>query len=655
MQGRWARDAVNIIVAVAVFAGAFGFYYLTGPTDVAWMEGAEYQRRVAQTDIGNGPWEHPLFIFLSQPFLLLPWGELAPRANWAAAVFAAGACLFVYLLLKSLLAMAPQFIARRVGVLGAVSLGVSHTFWMRAVTPGPEPLDALLLAAMLYFLIRFANVGGATNLYIGMGILGLSLANNLLMVFLVPIVFLWARVVQPPLIREIGKVRFRGLAIFIAGASVALAVMAWGWTKTGFLIPPDQESWLPFWEHMMLTWELPLQESLMRFAAMMLLNFPPWTTVIGLIGFWELYRRQKYVFFLVFPLFLAYAFLVVTLRLGAPVPSYLPAWVFLSVAVGFGWWKLLSSGGWQAFAVAILLCASPLVIYRFAPDAVRQVQMEFRAEALLDVPKELPLDHLAFQLNPDRRDLPEARDFASAALATLPQGAVVVSPSRTSELMVAPMRYLVEVEAQATVSFVSLGIGDELADDVYMMGLHPPHPVITTKLASHHLQATGEWFHVMPRTAFTDRVLADAPDASIEPGEPAEPGQSAQVGQADEAARESIEVADDVLDDPHLIGRWYGYVEPQGYPVTLRIQGVRGNLTGTAVLNEEGARPQEGKFVRLSSTVGTVLGSVEIGEADTDQLHFHIDATQQGNRLEGFWKVYELPELHGRFVVWKQR
>ena len=650
MQGRWAREAVDIVVAVAVFASAFGFYYLTGPTDVAWMEGAEYQRRVAQSDIGTGPWEHPLFVALSQPFLLLPWGEIARRANWAAAAFAAGACLFVYLLLKSLLTMAPQFIARRVGVLAAVSLGVSHTFWMRAVTPGPEPLDALLLAAMLYFLIRFANIGGAINLYAGMGILGLSLANNFLMIFLVPIVFLWARVVQPPLIRQLGKVRLRGLLMFVAGASAALAVAVLGWTKTGFLIPPAQESWLRFWEHMMLTWEQPLQESLMRFGGMMLLNFPPWTAVIGLIGLWELYRRQKYVFFLVFPLFLAYAFLVVTLRLEAPVPSYLPAWVFLSVAVGFGWWKLLSSGGWQGFAVAILLCASPLAIYRFAPDAVRQAQMEFRAEALLDVPKELPLDHLAFQLNPDRRDLPEARAFASAALATLPEGAVVVSPSRTSELMVAPMRYLVEVEARASVSFVSLGDDDdEISDGVYMMGLHPPHPVITAKLATHHLQATGDWFHVMPRTAFTDRVLADGPVTPTEPVEPnSEPDKNAEPGQ------QRREVTDDTLDDSHLIGRWYGYVEPQGYPVTLWIRGAPGKLTGTAVLNEEGARPQEGTFVRLSSTVGAVLGSVEIGDADTDQLHFHIDATQEGNRLEGFWKIYELPELHGRFIVWKQ-
>ena len=641
MQGRWARDAVNIIVALAVFAGAFGFYYLTGPADVAWMEGAQYQRRVAQTEIGNGPWDHPLFVFASQPFLMLPWGELARRANWAAAAFAAGACLFVYLLMKSMLTMAPQFIARRVGALAAVSLGVSHTFWMRAVTPGPEPLDALVLAAMLFFLLRFANVGGATNFYFGMGLLGLSLANNLLMVFMVPIVFLWARVVQPPLIREIGKVRFRGLLMFAAGAAVAGAVLVLGWTKTGYLIPPEQRAWLPFWEHMLVTWEPPLQESLKRFGSMLLLNFPPWTAVIGLIGLWELYRRQKYVFFLIFPLFLVYAFLVVTLTLSAPVPSYLPAWVFLSVAVGFGWWKLLSSGGWQAFAVAIILCASPLVIYRFAPEAVRQAQMEYRAEALLDVPKELPLDHLAFQLNPDRRDLPPARDFANAALASLPEGAVVVTPSRTSELMVAPIRYLVEVEETKAVTFQSLAPDGELADGVYMMGLHPPHPVITTKLATHHLQATGEWYTIHPRAAFTDRVLADAPVMATVTGAPDE-------------ETTMVEVADDALDDTHLIGRWYGYVEPQGYPVTLWIQGAPGNLTGSAVLNEEGARPQEGKFVRLSSTVGAVLGSVEIGDADTDQLHFHIDATQQGNRLEGFWKIYELPELNGRFVVWKQ-
>jgi hypothetical protein len=626
---------MNVGAAVAVFAAAFVFFFLTGPIDLAWMEGAQYQRRVALTEIGEGPWDRPLFVFLSQPFLLLPLQKVSSGANWAAAAFAAGACLFVYLLLKMLLQMAPQFIARRVGILAALSLAVSHTFWMRAVTPGPEPLDALLLAATLFFLIRFANEGGAKNLYFGMGIMGLSLANNLLMIFLVPIVFLFVRLVHPPLLRNLGVVRFRGLMVFAAGASIALAVTAWGWSKTGFTIPEQHVSWIRFWDHMMLTWDQPLQESLIRFGSMLLLNFPPWSIVIGLIGLWELNRRQKYVFWLIFPLFLIYSALAVTLHLPEPVPSYLPAWVFFSVAVGYGWWKLLSGGNWQGFAVALVLSASPLVIYRFAPLLVRKAQMELRVEALLDVPKELPLDHLASQLNPDRRYLPDARAFAERALDALPEGARLLAVSRTAELMVAPMTYLVEVEARKPVGIAILGEGDAtglqtlLAEPgpVFAMGLHPPSSAVATVLPTHHFRATGEWFQLVPRSEIRDRVLADAPIRGV---------------------------ADDSLGDAHLVGSWYGYVEPQGYPLSLRIEGPVGALAGSAILNEEGARPISGKFARLSSTVGAVLGSVEYGEEGADQLHFHLDATQKGNRLEGTWKAFELPELSGRFVVWLQ-
>jgi hypothetical protein len=636
MKGRWAKTALNIGVAAVVFLGAFGFYFVTAPADVAWMAGAEYQRRVALTEIGEGPWDDPLFVILSRPFLLLPWGDPARQANWAAAAFAAGACLFVYLLLRMLLEMAPQFIARRVGILAALSLAVSHTFWMRAVTPGPEPLDALLLGGLLYCLIRFANKGGAMNLYLGMGLLGLSLVNNLLMLFLVPVIFIFVRLVQPPLLRDAGVVRLRGLGVFTLSASVAVAVAAWGWSKTGFTIPEEQKSWLYFWEHMTLAWGQPLRDSLLRFGSMLLLNFPPWSIFIGLIGLIELRRRQRYVFWLVFPLVLVYSFLAITFELSQPVPAYLPAWVFLSVAVGYGWWKLLSGGSWQGFAVALVLCASPAFIYRYAPLAIRAARMELRVEALLDVPKELPFDHLAFLINPDRRDLPSAREFAMKALSSIPEGATVVTPSRTSELMIAPVRYLVEVESQKAVHFVSLRVEGAAAlesavanagSPVFVMGLHPPHPAIERILETHHFKAEGDWYRLVARSEVAARVLADSPL----------PG-----------------VSDDALGDSHLVGQWYGYVLPQGYPLSLDIQGTPGSLTGTALLDEEGTRPRGGRFTRLSSTLGAVLGSVELGEEGSDQLHFHVDATQKGNRLEGTWKVFEIPGLTGRFVVWLQ-
>ncbi|MGH9333274.1 MAG: protein O-mannosyl-transferase family, partial [Vicinamibacteria bacterium] len=595
MKGRWGRAALNVGVAAAVFASAFAFYCFTGPSDLAWMEGASYQGRVARAEIGAGPWDRPLFVFLSQPFLLLPLGKISSSANWAAAAFAAGACLFVYLLLKMLLQMAPQFIARRVGILAALSLGVSHTFWMRAVTPGPEPLDALLLAAILFFLIRFANDGGPKDLYLAMGILGLSLANNLLMIFLVPIVFLFVRFVHPPLLKNLGGVRFRGLLVFALGASIPLAVLGWSWWKSGFTIPEDQKSWHAFWEHMMLDWDRPLQESLIRFGSMLLLNFPPWSILIGLIGLAELHRRQKYVFWLVFPLFLVYGALAVTLELAAPVPSYLPAWVLFSVAVGYGWWKLLSSGNWQGFGVALLLCASPLLIYRYSPLAVRKAQMELRVEALLDVPKELPLDHLAFQLNPDRRELPHARAFAESALSALPDGAAVIALSSPAELIMAPIAYLIEVENRKPVRIVSRDQADaaglhalvaEPGTSVFTMGLHPPNPGVAAILETHHFRAAGDWFQLVSKSELPGRALADAG---------------------------ILGVSDDSLGDAHLVGYWYGHVEPQGYPLSLRIEGPEGALSGIALLNEEGTRPQSGRFTRLSSTVGAVLGSMEYG------------------------------------------
>jgi hypothetical protein len=202
--------------------------------------------------------------------------------------------------------------------------------------------------------------------------------------------------------------------------------------------------------------------------------------------------------------------------------------------------------------------------------------------------------------------------------------------------MIAPIRYLVEVEGQKPVQFVSHRVEGAAAlqaavanagSPVFVLGLHPPHPAIERILETHHFKAEGDWYRLVARSEVPGRILAD----SALPGVP-----------------------DDALSDAHLVGRWYGYVLPQGYPLSLDIQGAPGSLTGTAVLDEEGTRPRSGRFTRLSSTVGAVLGSVELGDEESDQLHFHVDATQKGNRLEGTWKVFEIPGLTGRFVVWLQ-
>jgi hypothetical protein len=626
MRPNWFRGWVNAGVALAVFAGCFAFYTYTGPADIAWGEGAYYQRRVALAEMGEGPWDRPLYVMLSQPFLTLPWESLPRRTNLASAAFAAGACFYVYLLLTVLLQVAPQFIARRVGLVGAISLAVAHTFWLRAVTPGPEALDALLLAAILYYLLRFANEGRARFFYLAMAILGLSLSNNLMMVFLLPIFAVWVRVMRPPLVREIGKVRARGLGVLLVSSGVALAVTSWGWAASGFPIPPDRWAWVTFWRgNMMLSWDEPLKQSLMRFGVTLLYSFPPWTALMGLAGLIELFRRQKYVFGLIFPLLFLYAGLAVSLRLPDPMNAYVPAWVLISIAVGYGWWKVLADGGLRDYVLALVLSLSPLLLYRVTPWAVERLQQQPRAGSFLSLPFEVPFDPLTHLLNPDRRDSPDARAFAQAALGELPAGSRVVAVSRHGELFLAPLRYLAEVEKMGpAVSFGTASPSDEeqlarwaSAEDepLFLVGLHPPNPVVEKLLDRYHLVPVGPLFRVLPKESVTGRVLTD-------------------------------------IDEPILLpGNWHGYVLPQGYPVTFSItEEPDGSLSGRVVLNEGGSQPLEGVFTRVSPIVDALVARV----AYDDRINIHIDAELHGNRLEGTWLVYEAQYLQGSFRAWKQ-
>jgi len=626
MRPNSLRGLVNVVVALAVFVGSFAFYVYTGPGDLAWGEGAYYQRRVVQAQIGEGPWDRPLYVILSQPFLHLPWGTPVERANFASAAFAAGACLFVYLLLKTLLQVAPQFIARRVGLVGAISLAVAHTFWLRAVTPGPETLGALLLAAILYYFLRFANEGRVPFFYLALAILGLSLSNNLMMLFLLPIFAVWVRVVRPPLVREIGKIRARGLAVFLASSALALAVTARSWAAAGFDLPAERWEWVTFWRHhMMLSWEAPLKQSLTRFGITLLYSFPPWTAFFGLLGFLELFRRQKYVFWLIFPLFLVYAGLAITLTLPEPMNAYVPAWVLISIAVGYGWWKVLADGGARDYVMALVLSASPLLLYRFAPVAVERLQQQPRVGSFLSLPFEVPYDPLTHLLNPDRRDSPEARAFAQSALQELPDGARVVAVSREGELFLAPMRYVADVEGFGpAVSFETVTPDDESqlqqwaeleGESLFLVGLHPPNPIVGRLLERFHLVPVGPFFRVMPNDSVPGRVLTRNDEATS------------------------------------LTGDWHGYVLPQGYPVSFTIlESPDGTFSGHVVLNEGGSQPTEGTFERISPIADTLVASVTYDE----RLNIHLDAEVDGNQMDGTWLVYEAQYLQGSFRAWKQ-
>jgi len=201
----------------------------------------------------------------------------------------------------------------------------------------------------------------------------------------------------------------------------------------------------------------------------------------------------------------------------------------------------------------------------------------------------------------------------------------VVAVSREGELFLAPLRYLAEVEKVGPeVSFATVTPSDESQlrewasheeEPLFLVGLHPPNPIVERLLDRYHLVPVGPFFRVLTRESVPGRVLTDADQPTL------------------------------------LAGDWYGYVLPQGYPVSFSIrEAPDGTFSGRVVLNEGGSQPSEGAFTRISPIGSSLVARVTY----EDRLNIHLDAEMEGNRLEGTWLVYEAQYLQGSFRAWKQ-
>ena len=207
----------------------------------------------------------------------------------------------------------------------------------------------------------------------------------------------------------------------------------------------------------------------------------------------------------------------------------------------------------------------------------------------------------------------------------------MVAVSRHGELFLAPLRYMSEVElAGPEVIYESVTPRDEsqllewaASDDVplFVVGLHPPNPIVERLLETYHFVPVGPFFRVLRKESVPGRVLIDTEEAA------------------------------DVDEPISLIGDWHGYVLPQGYPVSFSVvEQPDVSLAGNVVLNEGGAQSLEGLFTRVSPIGESLVARVTYDE----KINIHIDAELVGNRLEGTWLVYEAQYLNGRFRAWKQ-
>jgi hypothetical protein len=224
-----------------------------GPT-VGQADTFEFQVVAPTWGIAH-PTGYPLYILCGKLFSLLPLGSVAWRVNLSSAVFATAAVLCVYHLVRRL---TDQPLA---ALVAALALAFSRVFWSQAIIAEVYALHNLFVAAITFLLLDLLTNSSTNRLPLATShfslatchlplvtfLLGLSFANHLTTVLLLPALGLTLLFVRP-------RLRWRGkgadsvwvvAGLFLLGLSLYLYIyFRWPMLHDGVWMSPGE-----FWRY----------------------------------------------------------------------------------------------------------------------------------------------------------------------------------------------------------------------------------------------------------------------------------------------------------------------------------------------------------------------------------------------------------------------
>jgi 4-amino-4-deoxy-L-arabinose transferase-like glycosyltransferase len=167
------------VLAVVLALGAFLLYLRTLAPGVLDGDSGEWQYMANILGIPHST-GYPIYLLLAKLFTLLPFGNAAWRVNLFSSVCAALCVGITYLIARRVSNSRP-------GALAAASLfALAPTLWASAVEAEVYALNTLLVAATLYFALRWYQSRQPRELYLMAFAFGLALDNHRVSLFIAP-------------------------------------------------------------------------------------------------------------------------------------------------------------------------------------------------------------------------------------------------------------------------------------------------------------------------------------------------------------------------------------------------------------------------------------------------------------------------------------
>jgi hypothetical protein len=456
---RIAPIGQRVPLSISILITGLSFYLLTMAPGLLWGDDAELQRIVVTGEaraIGQSSRaSHLLWLALASGFVKvtgwLPLDE-AGRANLISALSAGVALPVVYAAGKEL---ASGVVARPrlAGLCAAISLGVSHTFWLLAVRPAVYTLQMALLALAVWSVLRWRRTGATGFLALAALSVAVTLLNHVMI--LASVFGLAALALTVPHSHRARLYAALGIAALL-GAAV-LTGAAWRGVPVVDLFTAvlAYRPHVPPWRDVLL---VPIY-----LAYQFPLSLP-----LALAGLWWLWRTDRGLLVGVSALYLGNVLLMLFRHHPAMyvrdqfifyLPSYLP--VALLVGVGGavlldggipairGWHRALSLPAWIQMAAGrarrwrllslLVVVSAPIVVYPMVAGLVGTLAPRIAPA------RQLPgRDPVTFYLWPAKAGYTGARVFAEDAFRVLEPEALVVAdwlPYQT-------LRYVQQVEGK---------------------------------------------------------------------------------------------------------------------------------------------------------------------------------------------------------------
>jgi len=302
------RAAVVFVIALAVYA--LTMYRTVGPTDSGELTVAAQTLGVAH------PPGFPLYVLVTHLFTLVPLGDVAVRANFASAFFAA------------LAAAAMTFIAD--DFLIAIALGFflafSRTLWAYASVAEVYALNTFLSVAMLVLVVRWRRTRDVRFLRFAALALGLALAVH----------YVTAGIVAIGGAILIGRVRLRDVVPFVLAGLMLYAYLPIAASRDPAMNWGNPTTLQRFIDHVSGKQYQQYIAGELQFArpAKIVVREFPFVAIAGVIGLALLFRRDRRLFVALAAIIAVNAAWVIVYPIKNDLDAYLiPLFIALIVAV----------------------------------------------------------------------------------------------------------------------------------------------------------------------------------------------------------------------------------------------------------------------------------------------------------------------------------